>query len=80
MKREYLKSVIGSDKAYLLGLKLTQEKVNSDEIINKTHDAYKQRELNERGEKTEKASGKHAVNLYSTGISRVLKIRDVKKL
>ena len=30
---------------------------------------YKQRELNEKGEKTGKALGKHVINLYSTGIS-----------
>ena len=33
-----------------------------------------------KGEKTGKALGKHAINLYSTGISRVIKIRDIKKL
>ena len=52
----------------------------SDEIINKRYAEYKQRELNEKGEKTVKALGKHAINLYSSGISRFLKIRDVKKL
>ena len=52
----------------------------SDEIINKTYAKYKQRELNEKGEKTAKALGKHAINLYSSGISRFVKIRDVKKL
>ena len=36
--------------------------------------------LNEKGEKTGKALGKHVINLYSTGISWVVKIRDVKKL
>ena len=41
---------------------------------------YKQRELNEKGEKTGKALGKHVINLYSTEISRWLKIKDVKKL
>ena len=51
-----------------------------DEIINKTYAEYRQRELNERGEKTGKALGKHVINLYSTGISRMVKIRDVKKL
>ena len=50
----------------------------SDETINKTHDEYKQRELNKKGGKTGKALGKHFINLYSTGISRVVKIRDVK--
>ena len=50
----------------------------SDETINKTYVEYKQRELNEKGEKTGKALGKHVINLYSTGISRVTKIRDIK--
>ena len=50
----------------------------SDKIINKTYAEYKQRELNEKGEKTGKALGKHVINLYSTGISRWLKIKDVK--
>ena len=81
-KQECLKSVIGSGKGYLLGRKCAQEQVNkaSDETINKMHDAYKQCELNEKGERTGKALGKHEINLYSTGISRVVKIRDVKKL
>ena len=52
----------------------------SDEIINKTYAEYKQRELNEKSEKTGKALGKHVINLYSPGISRWLKIKDVKKL
>ena len=81
-KRECLKSVICKNKAHLLGYKWTQEKVDkaSDEIINKTYAEYKQRDLNEKGEKTGKALGKHLVNLYSTGISRFVKIRDIKKL
>ena len=33
-----------------------------------------------RVEKTGKALGKHVINLYSTGISWVVEIRDVKKL
>ena len=81
-KRECLKSVISKGKAYLLGSKWTQEKEDkaSDETINKTYGEYKQCELNEKGEKTGKALGKHVINLYSTGISQVVKIRDVKKL
>ena len=81
-KRECLKSVISKGKAYLLGSKWTQEKVDkaSDETINKTYAEYKQRELNEKGEKIGKALGKSVINLYSTRISRVVKIRDVKKL
>ena len=80
-KRECLKSVTGSGKAYLLGHKWTQEKVNkaSDETINKSYDAYKQRELNEKSERTGKALGKHKINLDSTGSSHVVQIRDVEK-
>ena len=67
---------------YLLGSKWTHERVDrgSDETINKKYAEYKQRELNEKGEKTGKALGTHVINLYSTGISWVVKIRDVKKL
>ena len=42
----------------------------SDEVINKTYAEYKQRELNEKGEKTGKALGRHVINLYATRISR----------
>ena len=33
-----------------------------------------------RVKKTGKALGKHVISLYSTGISQVVKIREVKKL
>ena len=81
-KRECLKSAISSSKAHLLGKKWTDERVHkaSDETINKAYAEYKQRELNEKGEKAGKALGKHVISLYSTGISRVVKIRDIKKL
>ena len=52
----------------------------SDEIINKTYAEYKQREITEKGEKTAKALGKHAIKLYSNRISQFFKIRDAKKL
>ena len=70
-KRECLKSVIDKGKVHLLGYKWTHERVDkaSDEIINKTYAEYKQRGLNEKGEKTGKTLGKHVINLYSTGIS-----------
>ena len=45
-----------------------------------TYAEYRQRELNKKGEKTVKALDKHVINLYSTGISRWLKIKDVKEL
>ena len=74
--------MISKGKAYLLGSKWTREKGDkvSDETINKTYAEYRQNELNEKGEKTGKTLGKHVINLYSTRISRVTKIRDVKKL
>ena len=35
--------------------------------------------MNEKGEKTGKALGKHAINLYATGISNVHKLhQDIK--
>ena len=59
-----------------------QERVGkgSNETINQTYAEYKQRELNEKGEKTERAIGKHVINFYSTGVSWIVEIRDVKKL
>ena len=36
--------------------------------------------MNEKGEKTGKVLDKHVINLYSTGISQWVKIRDVHKL
>ena len=78
-KLECLKSVIDKVKGHLLG-KWTYESVDkaSDETINKTH--AQQRELNEKGEKTEEALGKHVINLYSPRISQWVKIKDVKNL
>ena len=80
-KRECLKGVIDKGKGHLLE-KWTHEKVDkaSDETINKMYTEYKQLELNEKGEKTGKALGKHVINLYSTDLSRWLKIKDLKKL
>ena len=70
------------DTGKVLGSRKTQEKVDkaSDQTINKTYAGYKQHELIEKGEKDWKSFRQHVVNLYSTGISRVAKIRDVKKL
>ena len=78
-KRECLKGAKSKGKVHLLGRKWTQEKA-CDETLNKTYAESKQRELNEMGEKTGKALGKHVIKLYSKGISRVVKIKDVKKL
>ena len=42
-------------------------------------DGYQRRELNEKSEKIGKVLGRHVINLYSTRISRLVKIKDVKK-
>ena len=78
-KWEELKTVIDRGK---LGHKWTHERVDkaSDETISKKYIEYKQRELNEKAEKTGKALGKHVIKLYSIRISQVAKIKDVKKL
>ena len=78
-KHEELKTLVDRGK---LGHKWTHERVEkeSDEIINKKYAEYKQRELNKKCEKTAEALGKHVINLYSKGISRVVEIRDVKKV
>ena len=46
--------------------------------MNKAYALYKRHELNEKSKKTGKTLGKHVINLYFTGISRLLKIKDVK--
>ena len=81
-KREELKSVMDDGKAHLLGHKWTHGRMDkaSNELINKAYAEYKQHELNEKGEKTGKVLGKHVINLYSTGISRMVKVRGVHKL
>ena len=78
-KQEELKSIISKGR---LGHKWTHERVDkaSDEVINKANAEYKQCELTKEVKKTGKALGKHVINLYSTGISRMVKIRDVYKL
>ena len=81
-KWECLTRVISRRKACLLGREWTQEKVGKSryETTDKIYAEYKQHGLNEKSEKTGKALSKHVINLHSTGISRVAKIRDVKIL
>ena len=81
-KREFLKTAISKGKVLEGKKQWTHEKVDkaSNETINKAYGEYRQRELNEKGEKTGKALGKYVISLYSTGISQVVKVRDVKKL
>ena len=55
-KRKYLKNVISMGKGHLLGHNCTYERVDksSDETINMSYALYKQRDLNEKGDKTGK--------------------------
>ena len=77
-KREELKSIIDKGK---LGHKWTHERVDkaSDEVINKTYAEYKQRELNEKGEKTGKTLDKRnigwgiSLNILKKCVKRLLK-------
>ena len=71
-KREELKNAVDKGKLGHKWAHVREDKA-SGETINKTYAEYKQRELNEKGEKTGKALGKHVINLYSTDISRVVK-------
>ena len=50
------------------------------ETINKTYAKYKHREFNKEGDKIVSTIGKHVTSLYSTEITQVVKMRDVKKL
>ena len=78
-KREYLKSIIDKGKLRHKWMHGMVDKA-SDETMNKIYAEYRQPELNKKGEKTGKTLGKHVINLYSTSISRWLKIKDIKKL
>ena len=76
-----IRNLIDKGKGHLLGIWIYERADKaSDETINKKYVEYKPREITEKDEKTAKALGKHVINLYSTGISQWLKIKDVKKL
>ena len=59
--------------------KKTKKKNNATKPLIK-YAEYKEHELNKWGKRTGKALDKHAVSLYSTGTSQVVKTGDVKKL
>lgn len=52
----------------------------SDETIDKVYVEYKQRKLNLKKWKKGKALEKHVIILYLTGISQLVKIKDVQIL
>ena len=81
-KREFLKGLITQGK------KLPGKKPWSVELIDqasneeaeKLHCKYTQKELQHKGEKTDKAMGKHLIQLYSNGVSKVLRIDNIEQL
>ena len=59
----------------------TQKGKSNKYIIEcKVYTEYKQSELTEKSKKNWKALGKHIIISNSSGISQVIKIRDVKKI
>ena len=52
----------------------------SNETIKKAYVEYEQHELNAKGENSEKSLGKPVISMNLTGMSQVVKIRDVQKL
>ena len=52
----------------------------SNKTINKAYAEYEPHELNAKGENTGKALGKPVISMYFTGMSQVVKMRDILKL
>ena len=83
-KRQCLKGAISKGKNVFTRQQQQQahERVYraNAEINNKVYAKYKRRKLTEKSEKIGKTLGRHVISLYSTGLSQMVKIRDVKKL
>ena len=83
-KRDFLINVINQGKANKLPGKtpwtVARIRKAPDSVIEKLHHEYHQNETKHKAEKTGKAVSAHAINLYSKGVSRFLKIDDVDQL
>ena len=83
-KRDFLIQIINQGKANRLPGKtpwtVPRIRKASDSIIEKLHHEYHQNETKHKAEKTGKAVSAHAINLYSKGVSRFLKINNVDQL
>ena len=83
-KRDFLINVINQGQANKLSGKtpwtVSRIRKASDLIIEKLHHEYHQNETKHKSEKTGKAVSAHAINLYSKGVSRFLKINSVDQL
>ena len=82
--RDFLINVINQGKADLLPGKtpwtVARVKKAPDDVIEKLKSQFVQNETKRKAENTGKAVSKHVVNLYSTGVSRFLKIDSIEQL
>ena len=81
-KREFLKKLITQGKKFPGKKPWTVEFIDqaSNEEVEKLHSKYTQKDLQHKGEKTGKAMGKHLINIYANGVSKVLRIDDMEQL
>ena len=83
-KREFLIDIIKQGKADKLAGKtawtVKRVKKASDSVIDKLYNEFNNNEIKHKAENTGKAVSKHVVNLYSNGVSKVIKIDDVNAL
>ena len=83
-KREFLIAQVEQGKADKLPGKtpwtVKRLREATDQVIEKLHHEYHQTDVRHKAEKTGKAVSKHVVNLYSTGVSRFLKIDSIEQL
>ena len=81
-KREFLKELITQGKNLPGKKPWTVELIDqaSNEQVEKLHSKYTQKELQYKGKKPGKAMGKHLIQLYSNGLSKVLRIDDMEQL
>ena len=84
-KRGVLKDAINQGKSHLIGGKKklwTTDRIDKakDSIIDKLYNDYIQCEIQYKAENTSKAMSEHLLNLYSSGINKVLQIDDLGQL
>ena len=82
--RQFLIEVVSQGKADLLPGKtpwtIARIKKAPDAVIEKLKNQFVQNEIKHKAQNTGKAVSKHVVNLYSTGVSRFLKIDSIEQL
>ena len=83
-KREFLIAQVEQGKADKLPGKtpwtVKRLRKATDQVIEKLHHEYHQTDVRHKAETTGKAVSAHVVNMYSKGVSRVLKIDSVEQL